>query len=373
MRAFILLVSRPYMRLQSLALLALFTCAWSTAVAAEDTMRRYEIQRDAAGSQLVMKQVARPKPGAGEVLMRVRAVSLNRRDLYVLAGTYGRSGSATTVPISDGAGEVVAVGAGVSRFKVGDRVVGTFFTKWIDGKPTQAGLSSARGGDAPGMLSEFVVADEDSLVKFPEHLSFEEAATLPCAAVTVWNALFSKGHLQRGDYVLLEGTGGVSIFGLQFAVAAGAKPIITSSSDSKLERAKALGAAGTINYRTHPDWENEVRKLTHGKGVDHVLEVGGKDTLTKAVASIALGGHIALIGGLSGFDGTLPVGAIMLPSVTVRGIYVGSRADFEAMNEFIAQHKLKPVVDRVFPFEQATNAFKYMDSGSHFGKVVVTL
>jgi NADPH:quinone reductase-like Zn-dependent oxidoreductase len=173
--------------------------------------------------------------------------------------------------------------------------------------------------------------------------------------------------------VLLEGTGGVSVFGLQFAAAAGAKPIITSSSDAKLERAKALGAVGTINYRTYPDWEKEARRLTGGAGVDHVLEVGGKDTLPKATASLALGGHIALIGGLSGFDGELPVGAIMGTSATVRGIYVGSRADFEAMNVFIGKHKLKPVIDRVFPFEQAVEAFKYMDSGSHFGKVVIKI
>jgi NADPH:quinone reductase-like Zn-dependent oxidoreductase len=361
------------MRTRSLTALALLAFMTHIAAGAQDDMRRYEIQRGAAGAQLVAKQVAKPTPGKGEVLVRVRAVSLNRRDVYVLAGTYGRSSATTTVPLSDGAGEVVGVGEGVTRVKAGDRVAGTFFVNWIDGKPTQAGLSSARGGDTPGMLSEFIVAHQDGLVKFPQHLSFEEAATLPCAAVTVWNALFSKGHLKAGDYVLLEGTGGVSIFGLQFAAAAGAKPIITSSSDAKLERARKLGAVGAVNYRSNPDWEKEVRKLTGGAGVDHVLEVGGKDTLPKAVSSLALGGHIALIGGLSGFDGNLPVGAIMGTSSTVRGIYVGSRADFEAMNEFIAKHKLKPVIDRVFPFEQAAEAFKYMDSGSHFGKVVIKI
>lgn len=361
------------MRLRSLALFALLAITADLSMAADDAMRRYEIQRGPGGAQLVVKQVAKPTPGQGEVLVRIRAVSLNRRDIYVLAGTYGRNAAATTVPLSDGAGEVIALGEGVTRFKTGDRVAGTFFASWIDGKPTQAGLSSARGGDMPGMLSEFIVTHQDGLVKFPQHLSFEEASTLPCAAVTVWNALFSKGHLEPGDYVLLEGTGGVSIFGLQFAAAAGAKPIITSSSDAKLARAKALGAIGAINYRTHPDWEKEARKLTGGAGVDHVLEVGGKDTLPKAVSSLALGGHIALIGGLSGFDGTLSVGAIMGPSATIRGIYVGSRADFEAMNEFIGEHKLKPVIDRVFPFEQAPDAFKYMESGSHFGKVVITM
>ena len=361
------------MRLQSLALFALLATAPQLSLAAEGVMRRYEIQRGAAGAELVIKQVPTPSAGKGEVLVRVRAVSLNRRDLLVLAGTYSRSSLTTTVPLSDGAGEVIAVGEGVTRFKAGDRVAGTFFASWIDGEPTPAALSSARGGDTPGMLSELIATHESGLVKFPAHLSFEEAATLPCAAVTVWNALFSKGRLEAGDYVLLEGTGGVSLFGLQFAAAAGAKPIITSSSDAKLERARKLGAVGTVNYRSNPDWEKEVRKLTGGRGVDHVLEVGGKDTLPKALTSLALGAHIALIGGLSGFDSAIPVGALMGTSATASGIYVGSRADFEAMNEFISKHKLKPVLDRIFPFEQAPEAFKHMDGGSHFGKVVIRI
>lgn len=343
------------------------------ATAAERTMRQYEIDRSGSSARLVMKTVPQPTAGPGEVVVRVRAVSLNRRDLYVLAGTYGRNSAATRVPLSDGAGEVIAIGPGVTRFKVGDRVAGIFFPQWLDGPPDPAKLAAARGGEVPGMLSEQVLAHQDSLVKFPSHLSFEEAATLPCAGVTVWNALFDKGALQPGQHVLLEGTGGVSVLGLQFAVAAGARPIITSSSDAKLERAKALGAIGTVNYRTEPNWEHAVRKLTGGAGVQHVLEVGGKETLPKALASLAVGGHIALIGGLSGFDGQIPAGALTTRSAAITGIYVGSRAHFEAMNDFIAKHQLKPAIDRVFAFEEAPAAFAYMDSGDHFGKIVIRL
>lgn len=362
------MISKP-LRAISFALCALLTL---DAFAADATMRRYEIKRGEKGYALALATVARPTPANDQVLVRIRAVSLNHRDLYVLQGMGGADASGR-VPISDGAGEVVAVGSGVKQFKVGDRVAGTFFERWIDGKPTPAALMSARGGQAPGVLSEYVAAHENSWVKIPAHLSFEEAATLPCAGVTAWNALFTTGHLQAGDIVLLEGTGGVSIFGLQFAAAAGAKPMITSSSDAKLERARSMGAVGTVNYRTNADWEREIRKLTGGRGVDHVLEVGGKDTLPRALKALALGGQVALIGGLTGFDGQVSVGSISGVQGTVRGIYVGSRADFEAMNGFIAKHKLKPVIDKTFAFEQATAAYEYLESGSHFGKVVIAL
>src|SRR5690606_38953044 len=211
------------------------------------------------------------------------------------------------------------------------------------------------------------------LVRIPDHLSFEEAATLPCAGVTAWVALFKHGNLQAGDYVLLEGTGGVSSFGLQLAAAAGAKPIITSSSDEKLAEARALGAFGTVNYRTNPDWQREVRSLTGDHGVDHVLEVGGQDTLPKALEALAFDGHIALIGGLSGFSADVPVGALMGLGGRVTGIYVGSRADFEALNEFLTEHQVRPVIDRVFDLEQAPQAFEHMDSGSFLGKLVIRL
>jgi NADPH:quinone reductase-like Zn-dependent oxidoreductase len=278
------------------------------------------------------------------------------------------------VPLSDGAGEVIAVGPGVTRFTVGDRVAGIFFSRWIDGKRSAEAMASARGGGGvDGMLSEMVVDHEDSFVRIPDHLSFEEAATLPCAGVTAYRALFVEGELEPGDFVLLEGTGGVSMFGLQLAAAAGARPIITSSSDEKLARARTLGAAGTVNYRTNPEWQREVRKLTGDAGVDHVLEVGGKDTLPKALESLAYDGHVALIGGLTGFAPDVPAGRLLGMGASVTGIYVGTRADFEALNRFLTEHKLKPVIDRVFSFEEAPQAYEFMDNGSYQGKIVVRL
>lgn len=342
------------------------------AAPAAETMRRYEIESTAEGNRLVQRVVPRPSPAAHEVLVRIRATSLNHRDLYVLGGSRSR-GSAGLVPLSDGAGEVIAVGPQVSRFKVGDRVATTFFEGWNSGPPTSEAISTARGGDRPGVLSEMIATHEDGLVPIPAHLSFEEAATLPCAGVTAWSALFTHGGLQPGQFALLEGTGGVSIFGLQFAAAAGARPVITSSSDAKLERARALGAIATVNYRTSPEWQVPVRAATAGAGVSHVVEVGGKDTLPRALSALALGGHVALVGGLTGFDGPMEVGALTDQMGSMTSIYVGSRADFEAMNAFIARHQLRPIIDRVFPFDEAPAAFEYLDSGSHFGKVVIRL
>lgn len=362
---------RMNIRSNTASLVACVVCWLLAAPAAHaaDQMKRYELERSDNNYQLGLRVVARPSPAAHEVLLRIRAVSLNHRDLYVLQGR-GRAG---LVPLSDGAGEVIAVGQGVTRLKVGDRVATTFFEKWNAGPPTPEGIATARGGDTAGVLSELIATHEDGLVKIPDHLSFEEAATLACAGVTAWNGLFKHGNLQRGQFVLLEGTGGVSIFGLQFAAAAGAKPIITSSSDSKLERAKSLGATATVNYRTSPEWQKQVLAATRGIGVAHVLEIGGKDTLPKALASLGLGGHVALIGGLTGFGATMDVGALTGRRASMTSIYVGSREDFEAMNAFIARHKLKPVVDRVFGFAEAPAAFEYLESGRHFGKVVIRL
>jgi NADPH:quinone reductase-like Zn-dependent oxidoreductase len=304
-------------------------------------------------------------------------VSLNQRDLLVMRGQYGAGGGGDMngrVPLSDGAGEVIAVAPGTNRFKVGDRVAGTFFTQWNDGKRTAQVAASARGGGGiDGMLSEVIVANQDSLVRVPDHLSFEEAATLPCAGVTAYRALFVDGALKPGEFVLLEGTGGVSTFGLQFAAAAGARPIITSSSDDKLAQARKLGAFGTVNYRTNTEWQREVRKLTGNAGVDHVLEVGGRDTLPKALEALGFEGHVAIIGGLSGFASEVPAGRLLTSGASVTGIYVGSRADFDAMNRFIAQHKIRPVIDRVFSFEDAPKAYDFMDNGSYMGKIVVKL
>ena len=355
------------------AALAFLVASFATAQEPATT-RQYQFEPGPNGYSLALRTVPLPAAGPNEVLVRVRAVSLNRRDLLMLNARYGPGGdSSGGIPLSDGAGEVIAVGAGVTRFVVGDRVAGIFFEDWIDGPRDERTAPSARGGSPGGMLSEVIVSHERGLVAVPEHLSFEEAATLPCAGVTAWVGLFKHGRLARDEYVLLEGTGGVSVLGLQFAAAAGARPIITSSSDEKLARAVELGAYGTVNYRTNAEWQVEVRELTGGRGVDHVLEVGGQDTLAKALQAMGFESHIALIGGLSGFASDVPVGALMGLGASATGIYVGSRADFEALNAFITEHRIHPVVDHVFNFEEAPAAFDFMENGSFFGKIVIRL
>jgi NADPH:quinone reductase-like Zn-dependent oxidoreductase len=359
------------------ALVCTLPMALTSTRAQQPTGRQWQLVGDGKAYKLEMKTVARPTPGRGQILVRVRAVSLNQRDLLVTRAQYGGTGGGGMVgkvPLSDGAGEVIAVGAGASRFRVGDRVAGIFFARWVDGRRTADTLASARGGAGmDGMLSEYVAGDENGFVKIPDHLSFEEAATLPCAGVTAYRALFVEGRLKKGEFVLLEGTGGVSTFGLQFAAAAGARPIITSSSDDKIAKVKAMGAFGTVNYRTNPEWQREVRTLTGGEGVAHVLEVGGRDTLPRALEALAYDGHIALIGGLSGFASDVPAGRLLGMGARVTGIYVGSRVDFEAMNRFMAEHKIRPVIDRVFPFEESPQAFDFMDNGSYLGKIVIKL
>lgn len=337
-----------------------------------DTSRQYQFEPASGGYRLALKEVPRPVAGDSEVVVRVHATSLNRRDLNMLQREYGEdSGMAGSIPLSDGAGEVIAVGPKVSRFRIGDRVAGIFFEKWITGAPSEQALLSDRGGNAGGMLSEMIVTHEDALVSIPPHLSYEEAATLPCAAVTAWVGLFEHGRMKPGQYVLLEGTGGVSVFGLIFATAAGAKPIITSSRDYKLQKAVELGAVGTANYRSDPDWHLTVKDITGGHGVDQVLDVGGEETLQKALEILAYGGHIALIGGLSGYGSALPTDAIMWINATASGVYVGSREHFEAMNAFITEREIRPLIDRVFSFEEAPLAFEHMASGDFMGKIVI--
>lgn len=343
-------------------------------VQAETTQKQWQLVKSGTqGYELKLGQAPVKRPGAGEVMVKMHAASLNRRDIFVMRGQYPMPPRDVVVPLSDGAGEVTAVGAGAKRFKVGDKVMPIFFPEWIDGRPAGKATELSLGGGIDGVLSEYVTISEESLVAMPPGLSYEEAATLPCAGLTAYNGLITRGRMQRGDFVLLEGTGGVSIFGLQFAVAAGAKPIITSSSDDKLARAQKLGAIGGVNYRTTPEWEKAVRELTKGAGVQQVLEVGGKDTLPRALATLGPGGHIALIGGLGGFGGEVPSLALLSTNITVSGIYVGSRANFEAMNKFIAQHRVKPVIDKVFAFQDAEEAYKLMDSGSFFGKIVIRM
>ncbi len=337
------------------------------------TQQQYQFIRPAASGPFTMKkvEVAVPQPGPHQVLIRVHATSINRRDIFVLHGQYPVGPRQTLVPLSDGAGEVVAKGSAVTRFHTGDRVAGIFFQGWIGGRPPANVAETALGGFIDGMLSQYVALDESGVVKIPATLSYEEAATLPCAGVTAWNGLFTRGHMQPGDYVLLEGTGGVSLLGLSLAVADGAKPIITSSHDEKLARAKALGAIGGVNYLTTPDWEKPVLALTGGTGVLEILEVGGKDTVTHALATLGPGGQIALIGGLGGFGGNVPVMPLLNANITASGIYVGSRADFEALNAFIDAHHVKPVIDKVYEFDDAAAAFDALDKGESFGKTVI--
>lgn len=340
---------------------------------AQTTQRQYQLQKVGDGPP-ALRLVDAPvrQPGEHEVLVRVHAVSLNRRDMYMRLGQYRAPLKPNLVPLSDGAGEVIATGPRVTRFKKGDRVASIFFQTWLSGRAKPQDLESALGGSIDGMLSQYVTLHENGLVSIPKHLSYEEAATLPCAGVTAWNALVTRGHTEPGDFVLLQGTGGVSILGLQIAIALGAKPVITSSSDDKLARARKLGAVATVNYKTTPDWEKAVLEATGG-GVQQALEVGGKQTLGKTLASLAPGGHVALIGGLSEFGGDIPSYALMGRNATASGLYVGSRADFEALNAFVKKHKLKPLIDKVFEYQNAAAAFDYMDSGALFGKVVIRL
>ena len=334
-------------------------------------MKRYELRATNGIDSLRLADAPTPTPGRGEVLVRVRAVSLNYRDLLVVSGMYPGAVPVPLVPTSDGAGEVAAVGPGVTELAVGDRVAGTFFEGWTSGRLTEADLATARGGSTQGMLAQYILSSAAALVRIPEHLSYEEAATLPCAAVTVWHALYEIDPLRPGETVLLQGTGGVSIFALQFAVMAGARSIVTSSSDEKLERARALGAATTINYVKSPSWETAVRDATGGVGVDRVIEVGGPGTFQKSLASLRMGGRLSVIGVLTGFSGGVEIVPILGASLHVDGIYVGSRAMFESMNRAIAETRLKPVIDRVFPFDEAPRAYEHLRSARHFGKVVI--
>jgi NADPH:quinone reductase-like Zn-dependent oxidoreductase len=359
----------------ALACLTLMTSLPAAAKEIPTTQKQYRLVRDGDGHgyKLELTDATVRSPADHEVLIRVRATSLNRRDVFVMKGQYPVGSRDSIVPLSDGAGEIVAIGHGVTRFRVGDRVAGIFFQNWLSGRPPEKVASGALGGSLDGMLTHYATLSEEGVVHLPKSLSFEEGATLPCVGVTAWNGLFTRGRIQPGDYVLLEGTGGVSTFGLQLALAAGARPIITSSSDAKLERAKALGAFGTVNYKTTPDWEKPVLALTGGVGVQEVLEVGGKDTLPHALASIAPGGDIALIGGLGGFGGNIPALQLLDRNVNVSGIYVGSRENFEALNAFIDQHKVKPVIDKVFEFEDAPAAYELMESDQFLGKIVIRL
>jgi len=335
-------------------------------------MKTWQLTSQTGPTALQMVELPEPVPGPGQVLVRVRAASLNYRDQMVADGRYGRV-SLPLVPLSDGAGEIAAVGTEVTRWRAGDRVAGTFFQGWLTGSFRREYLGLALGGALPGMLAEYVLLCEDGVVAVPSHLDFRQAAALPCAGLTAWHALVVGGKVNAGETVLLLGTGGVSLFALQFAKMHGARVIIISSSDEKLERAKALGADAIINYRAVPDWEKEVFRLTGKAGVDQVVEVGGTGTLAKSLRSIATGGQVHLVGGVSGFSGEVPLLDIIGKMAVVRGIYVGSAEMFEAMNRAMLRHRTQPVVDRVFGFADAPAAYQYQLSGAHFGKVVIEI
>jgi NADPH:quinone reductase-like Zn-dependent oxidoreductase len=335
-------------------------------------MKTYEIQKFGLENLKIVDR-PKPEPKPGQALVRVKACSLNYRDLMVAKGLYNPKMPLPRVPFSDSCGVVEAVGSDVSRVRVGDRVAPIFMQTWIDGPLTDEKSKSALGGSIDGVLAEYVAVDAEGLVHVPSHLSDEQAACLPCAAVTAWNALVTQGNLKAGDTVLLQGTGGVSLFALQFAKLHGARAIITSSSDEKLNRAKQLGADETVNYKTTPDWENAVLELTNGAGVDHVVEVGGAGTLERSLKAVRSMGIVSQIGVLTGVVKDLNIAPILMKHIRVQGIYVGSRAMFEGMNRAIGQTRLAPVVDRICNFEEAADALRHMESGGHFGKIVLKI
>jgi NADPH:quinone reductase-like Zn-dependent oxidoreductase len=336
-------------------------------------MKYYHLPQAGGIDSLALGERDTPRPGRKQVLVRMRAASLNYRDLLVVGGKYGRTPPRPgLVPLSDGAGEVVEIGPEVGRVRVGDRVAGCFMQAWLGGEMTAEAQASALGGAIDGVLSEYVLFDEGGLVTIPPHLSFAEAACLPCAGVTAWNALHSARPLTPADTVLVLGSGGVSIFALQFARMAGAKVIATSSSPAKMERLEQLGAAETVNYRDRPEWQDAVQELTGGQGVDHVVEVGGAGTLHRSLRSLRLGGIVHLIGVLTQGAEINPM-IILQRSLTVRGVFVGSREMFVAMNQAIAHHGVKPVIDRAFPFTEAKAAFRHLESQAHVGKVVIEI
>ena len=336
-------------------------------------MRAYTYQPGGGAYVLRLDDRPVPDPGPGEVRVSVRAAALNYRDLIALRNKAGRK-VAGVVPLSDGAGLVSAVGPDAAGWAVGDRVAGCFFQTWEAGRFDMRHHRSDLGGSLDGVLAEEVVLRAGGVVRVPDALSFAEAACLPCAAVTAWQALVERGRLQPGDTVLTLGTGGVSVFAVQLAAAHGCRVIVTSSSDGKIARAKAVGAADGVNYRTTPEWAKAVLGLTAGRGADHVIEVGGPGTLGQSLQACAAGGQVHLIGVLTGFG---PPADSLFPAVarnlTTHGIYVGSRAAFEDLLRFVTAKNIRPVIDRTFPFEQADAAFRLLESGDHFGKVVVTV
>jgi len=333
-------------------------------------MRAWEIQGFSI-EQLVLVERPDPEPGPGQVVVRVRAASLNYRDLMMVQGRYNPRQALPLVPLSDAVGEVLAVGPGVERVRPGQRVVGAFAQGWVSGEPSREAMRTTLGGPRDGTLAEQVLLDEAGVVPVPEALDDGVAATLPCAGVTAWNAVFRVGRVRPGDCVVVLGTGGVSTFALLLARLAGARVVVTSSSAAKLERAAALGAWRTVDYRAEPEWDRRVRDLTGGAGADLVVEVGGAGTLARSLAALRPGGAAAVIGVLAGHASELDVRPILMRRLRVEGVLVGSRRDLEALVAAAALHRLSPPVDRVFSFEEAPEAFRELERGRHFGKLVL--
>ena len=333
------------------------------------TVRAYHSNGDGY-ENLKFVESALSQPKGTEVVIKVHAVSLQYRDLMVSLGKYPGA-KPNVVVASDAAGEIVAIGEGVKGWKVGDRVCPNFSLDHLDGDTNPEIFGTSLGAPIDGVLREYLKVPAHSLVRIPEHLSYEEGSTLPCAALTAYNALHGPKPLKAGDTVLILGTGGVSIFGLQFALASGAEVIVTSSSDEKLKVARELGAHHTINYKTTPNWDQEVLKITGGRGVDHTIEVGGPGTIQKSGNATRMAGYIHVIGFVASGDNQIPIPAVVHKAQIYRGILIGSVAQFQAMNRLITTQKLKPVVDKVFPFEQTVQAYSYLESQKHVGKVVI--
>ena len=336
-------------------------------------MKAYEIEEFGI-ENLAISERAEPEPKAGEILVRFQAASLNYRDLMVVWGTYNPKMKRPAVPLSDGAGEVVGLGDGVTKWAIGDRVMPIFAQRWYDGDSSEEKRRTSLGAGAQwdGVLREYGTFNEESVVRIPDHLSYEEASTLPCAAVTAWNALVVSGKLKAGESVLTLGTGGVSVFAAQFAKMFGARVVSTSGSDEKLERLRELGIYETVNYREREDWDAAVLEIVGKPGVDHVVEVGGSGTLGKSINAVRIGGHVAMIGALTGAAGFNPT-TVFMKAIRLQGIFTGSRQTFEDMNRAISVNKLKPVIDRVFEFDEVPEAFRHMETASHFGKIVIKI
>lgn len=333
-------------------------------------MRVWELEKSFGIENLRLAEKSRPKPGKGQIVVGMKAASLNYRDLLTVKGMGGAS--LPLIPFSDGAGVVEDVGEGVTRFKTGDRVCPSFFQTWIDGPVTAKSRNEALGGSVPGVLQEHMLLAAEGASRIPDYLSFEEAATLPCAGLTAWRAIVDEAPIKPGDTILVQGTGGVSIFALQFAKAMGAQVIATSSSNEKLARAQKLGADHLINYRTTPDWGKKALELTNGRGVDVVVEVGGEKTISQSLAATRVGGAIVVIGVLSGFSENIAIPILFSKNLRMIGISVGSRAEFEAMTAAMEKWKLNPVIDKTYPLAEVPKALEHMQSAAHFGKICVT-